>query len=231
MTYSESSGWKNQRDEFPDEGDEYFEPDETEEEEKPKGPLSKMPRAGNFRPAVLFVILCYIASVLYGQYPIGEKLWASGETVLKSNEYWRLATSLFVHSDMTHLISNAFVLLLFGWLLRAYFGFFIFPVLSLLAGIAVNYITISMYEPQVRLIGASGMNYAMVGLWLIFYMRYDTDHRLAVRILRSAGFFLALMFPASLNPETSYSAHAIGFAVGIVIGFILLPVVKPRELT
>ena len=110
-----------------------IEHDDIEEEEfpKPPGPLSKMPSVKHFRPAVICIILFYIASVLYSDYSFGKKLWASGETVFTNYEYWRLLTSVFVHSDIMHLLSNSFIFLLFGWLLRAYFGFFIFPLFSL----------------------------------------------------------------------------------------------------
>lgn len=209
----------------------YTEFDDTEDDlyRPPPGPLSRMPSARYFIPAVFCIILFYIASTLYSNYSVGDKLWASGEAVLKNHEYWRLLTSIFTHSDLLHLIPNAFILLLFGWLLRSYFGFFIFPVFSVLIGIVTTFLTISIYDPGIRLIGASGMNYGMVALWIIFYLRYETDHRFPVKMLRAAGFLMAMMLPSVISPQTSYLAHAIGFGAGIVSGIILLPFIHVKE--
>ncbi|MBN2040994.1 MAG: rhomboid family intramembrane serine protease [Spirochaetes bacterium] len=208
----------------------YSEHDDIEEElPKPPGPLSKMPSVRHFRPAVICIILFYLASVLYSDYSFGNRLWASADAVFKNNEYWRLLTSLFVHSDLMHLLSNSFIFLLFGWLLRAYFGFLIFPVFSFFIGTVVTLLTICNYNPSVRLIGASGMDYAMVALWLVFYLRFDVDNRIPVRILRTAGFTLAMLLPSGLSPQTSYLAHAVGFITGLLSGFILLPFVKVKD--
>ncbi len=208
-------------DEYEDSEDDLYRP--------PPGPLSKMPPAKFFIPAIFCVFLFYIASVLYSNYPVGDMLWTSGEAVIKNHEYWRLLTSIFVHSDMLHLIPNAFIILLFGWLLRSYFGLFVFPVFSFIIGIVTTFFTISVYDPSVRLIGASGMDYGMVALWIVFYLRYETDHRFPVKILRAAGFILAMMLPSTISPQTSYLAHAIGFGAGLISGIILLPFVHAKE--
>ncbi len=208
----------------------YPEPEDFEPEPpRPEGPLNKLPSAKHFKPAVLLFVLFYIASVLFSKYPVGEQLWASGETVFTNHEYWRLITSVFTHSDLFHLLSNTFMFLIFGWLLRAYFGFFVFPVVSLLIGIITTLITIGLYEPHIRLVGASGMNYGMVALWLVFYLRYDIDRRIPVRIFRIVGFIMVMMLPTTLSPQTSYLAHALGFGIGITFGLLLLPFVNVRD--
>ena len=213
-----------------DDEEEFFEPEDFKPEiPSPPGPLSKFPKLKHIRPAVILFMLFYAASVLHSGYPIGDKLWASGEAVLKNGEYWRIITSVFTHDDIYHLLSNAMIFLVFGWILRAYFGFFVFPVLSLIIGAACTLLTIAIYEPGMRLIGASGMNYGMAALWLVFYLRFDTDNRPARKVLRVFGFTLAVLFPSTYNPQVSYLAHALGFAIGLAAGIILLPFVKARE--
>ncbi len=202
-----------------------FEP----EPPRPRGLLSQFPSAKHLRPAVLCFVLFYLASVLFSKYTIGDQLWVSGQTVFSNHEYWRLFTSLFTHRDLVHLLSNALMFLIFGWLLRAYFGFLIFPVISFLIGIAGTLFTISLYEPQIRLIGASGMIYGMAALWLIFYIRFDTDHYPAMRIARVAVFIMVMLFPSTLHPQTSYLAHALGFATGVFTGLLLIPKIKVRD--
>ena len=216
---------------YPDDDEEdFFEPEDFEPETPaPPGPLSKLPKLKYIRPAVILFMLFYAASVLHSGYPIGDKLWASGEAVYKNGEYWRIITSVFTHEDIYHLLSNALIFLVFGWILRAYFGFFVFPVLSLIIGAVCTLLTIAIYEPGMRLIGASGMNYGMAALWLVFYLKFDTDNRLARRVLRAFGFTLAVLFPSTYNPEVSYLAHALGFGLGLAAGVALLPFVRARE--
>lgn len=211
-------------DDFPE--DEYFEP----ETPRPPGPLSKFPKLKYIRPAVLLFMLFYTASVIHSGYPFpGVKLWASGEAVYKNHEYWRIMTSVFTHSDILHLLSNSVIFMVFGWMLRAYFGFMIFPVLSLIIGGLCTLLTIYIYPPEIRLLGASGMNYGMAALWLVFYLRFDTENNFARKVLRISGFILAVLFPSAYNPEVSYLAHALGFALGLAAGIILIPFVRVRE--
>lgn len=202
-----------------------FEP----EPPKPEGPLSRLPKAKHLRPGLILFIFFYIASVLHSDYKFGDNLWVSGETVFKDMEYWRLLTSIFAHADILHLLSNAMMFLIFGWLLRAYFGFLVFPIISLIVGVIGTLLTVAVYDPHIRLVGASGMNYGMAALWLVLFLRHDTDHYLPQRILRVAGFTLVVLLPSSYNPQTSYLAHAMGFLSGLGAGILILPFIKARE--
>lgn len=211
------------------EGEFYPDPEDFEETPRQRGPLSRLPRARYARPAILCFVLFYIASLAYGRHPLGDRLWASGEAVFAHGEYWRLVTSLLTHADIVHLLTNALFFLVFGWLLRAYFGFLVFPVASFAIGVATTLLTIALYEPHMRLVGASGMVYGMAALWLVFYLRYDTDHYPSMRILRAAGFVMIMLLPTTLHPTVSYLAHAIGFGTGILAGLLLLPAVRVRD--
>ncbi len=187
----------------------------------PTGPLSRPPRANDILPAVIFMFFCLAGTLLF-QSPYRDLLWVSGESVFSKQEYWRPATALFAHSNMMHLISNSFILVGFGWMLRTYFGLILFPVAGILAGVITNVAAVSIYEPDVRMLGASGMAHAMVSLWLIFYIRYDTDRPVLMRIFRAVGFSLVMLVPTVIEPNVSYLAHGLGFVVGAVIGIFLL---------
>jgi rhomboid protease GluP len=217
--------------EYPSREGEYYYPEEGDFEEapRPQGPLSRLPSARYARPAIICFILFYLVSLIYSRHPLGDKLWASGEAVFGQYEYWRLVTSLLTHADIIHLLTNALFFLVFGWLLRAYFGLLVFPVLSFIIGVATTLLAIALYEPHIRLIGASGMIYGMAALWLIFYVRYDTDHHLSMRIFRAVGFVMVMLLPTTLLPSVSYLAHALGFGIGFIAGLLLLPLVRVRD--
>jgi rhomboid protease GluP len=205
------------------EEDYYPDPEDFRVEPKPPpGPLAHFPSLRHAVPAMFFFIIFYLATVVYGRYPEGDYLWLSGDALLNRHEYWRIITSLLAHSDLYHLLSNAMIFLVFGWMLKAYFGLIAFPVLSFMTGIIANSLTAAVYRPETRLIGASGMAYGMAALWLVFYIRHDTDHSVPVRIFRAIGFSLVMLFPTTFDPQISYLAHGIGFAAGLVIGILSL---------
>lgn len=205
------------------------EEDFADEPERPRGPLSVFPSLSHALPAVVMFMLFYAATAIYGAYPQGEYLWVSGSAIFEGHEYWRLVTAIFTHAGLNHLISNALIFLVFGWMLKAYFGLAVFPVASIVIGLITNAVTVAFYEPSVRLVGASGMAYGMVSLWLVFYIYNDLYHTLPLRILRAVGFALIMMFPTTFEPHVSYLSHAIGFVTGLAVGLMMMRSVPIRD--
>jgi rhomboid protease GluP len=206
--------------------DGYIDDDETIGREKEKGPLSRPPRWRDIHPALQIFLLFIVSTLVYRGYSFGSLLPASGESVLAGHEYWRIFSSLFTHSGMTHLLSNSWLFIIFGWFLRSYFGTMVFPALSLVLGMTVTWVTLLFYDPAVSLVGASGMIHAMIGLWIALYVRFDSDHSVPMRIFRAAGFSLAMLIPSTVHVEVSYTAHGIGFILGIMAGILIGPFVR-----
>ena len=175
----------------------------------PLSPLRQMPAVHHVRPALLMLVFFVLLSALYWREGRGDWLWVSG--------------ALFTHSDLGHLLANAPLFLIFGWFLRAFFGLALFPGVALGIGVASNLVTIATYEPTVRLVGASGMLYGMVALWLVLYIRFDTDQRVLHRWARALAFSLVILFPTTFQPTTSYLAHGVGFGFGLLVGLIVGP--------
>lgn len=205
------------------------EEDFADEPERPRGPLSIFPSPVHCIPAIILLILFYAATVIYGGYPEREYLWISGDSIFNNNEYWRLLTAIFTHSNLSHLISNALIFLVFGWMLKAYFGLPAFPLASIAIGMIANAITVFFYDPGIKLVGASGMAYGMVSLWLVFYIHNDTYHTLPVRLFRAAGFALVMMFPTTFEQQVSYLSHAAGFVTGMLAGLLLVRFIPIRD--
>lgn len=134
-----------------------------------------------------------------------------------------LFLSIFSHGDLGHLLSNLIGFLGFGYLLKRHFGWVAFPLLPIAAGALTAALTVLTMPPHVRLIGASGMVFAMAGLHTSLYLLLETRYRLPTRILRVAGVLLVLFFPHEYSPSTSYMAHGIGLGVGLIAGLIAAP--------
>lgn len=194
---------------------------------KPLGAFAKWPGPRFARTTLLLGALIAFASMV--QWAAGLDLSASGAEVYGKGELWRLLSALVVHGDLAHLGSNMLPFLFFGWMLQSYFGFWVFPLLALPIGLASNAITVAIYSPQTHLLGASGMVYGMIALWLVLYLRFDQDRALPKRVARAVGFALLMLMPTTYEPGVSHLAHASGFVAGLTGGFIVMPFVIVRD--
>lgn len=174
--------------------------------------LSKRPGDQNIFIAVLsFLVL--LAIFLFS----GRSLEASGILVFDKGEWWRLFTTSLMHADVMHLGHNALFFIIFAILLNTYFGWAVFPVLSLLMGGLINLLTLSYYPKEVTLVGISGVIYFMASFWMTSYVMIERKMKFRRRLIIATGISLALFCPdvIHLEAKVSYLSHALGFAFGI----------------
>ncbi len=192
--------------------------------------LSHKPAEGSgLAAAAGLLVLAGVSLLSWSDYSgIARLLPASGEQVFGQGQYWRLVTSMFVHADLRHLLSNAPGVAGLGYLLYGYFGGRVYPCLMLAAGLAVTLVALSTYPPHISLLGASGVVYQMAGFWLTLYVGLERRHAPGRRLLRAAGFLLVVLVPTSFSPEISYRTHAIGFGVGVLAATLYFAVHKTR---
>ncbi len=194
-------------------------------------PMGQKIKAESSRPAIILLALCTIMSLwVWGRYP-GYEWWeASQAAVFGRGEYWRLLTGMFVHGDIAHLLANSGLFLVFGLMLRQYFGSWAFPTLSIIAGVLTSALSLLTYDPQVTLIGASGMVYCMAAMWLFLFWRHADYLSVLQRSMRSLAFVLVVLVPTQIEPNVSYRTHAIGFGVGLALAWMSSPWLKPFPL-
>lgn len=181
--------------------------------------LSQKPSEGSsLVTATSLLVLMGFSLLSWSRYTEYARLLpASGETVFTDGEYWRLFSTMFVHADLQHLLSNAIGFSAFSYLLYGYFGFKVFPCLSLGISAVVNLIALATYPPNTSLVGASGAIYFMAAFWLTLYIFLERRFPIGKRLLRAVGFMLIVLIPTSFSIQTSYRTHAISFFTGIVI--------------
>ncbi|WP_413943377.1 rhomboid family intramembrane serine protease [Bdellovibrio sp. HCB-162] len=185
--------------------------------------LTRKPNGRAWFAAAWSLFALILGSVFYWQNLFQSSKWmsASGFSVFSQHQYWRLWTTLFAHADTGHLVSNSLLFSIFGYFLAGYFGLFTFPFLAFALGGVTNAIVLSSYNPEVYLIGVSGVVYWMGGMWLVLYLLIDQQRTVMQRILRSVGVALAVFMPsAAFDPQVSYRAHLVGFILGVVSGAI-----------
>lgn len=177
--------------------------------------LSKRPTSNSF---MMGVISLAIMTLFFGA--PREFFSANGHLVFEKGEYWRAFTTTLLHGDLNHLAHNAFFLLGLSTLLHSYFGFWVFPVLSFIAGGIINLIALSYYPPHVHLVGVSGVIYFMASFWLTSYMLIERRQKPFSRFNHAIGVTLIFLFPQVFQPEVSYLAHGLGFALGIPLALM-----------
>ncbi len=153
----------------------------------------------------------------------GAEEWmsASREAVFSKHQYWKAWTSLFVHGDGKHLLSNSFLFFILGTFLTGYFGIARVLVAAFAFGGIINLYVLHGMPMEVRLIGLSGVVFWMGGAWLILYFMIDRKRTLMHRFLRAMGVGLLLFMPAeAFDPSISYKSHFVGFVLGVSAGLL-----------
>ncbi len=162
-----------------------------------------------------------VITVLAWQNENLKNLWvANRDLAIEKLQIHRLFFPMFMHGDPAHFLSNAYMFGILGFLICGYFGVRLYFGLLLGLGAVTHYLSLLTYEPQVNLIGVSGVVYLFAGFWLVLYVGIDRRFTIGGRLIRAIGVGLVVLFPSTIEPHVSYRAHAIGFAVGSVAGIL-----------
>ena len=167
--------------------------------------------------SVLMGLVSYMVLVLLFFWD-NQSLTANGTQVFEHGQYWRAFTSQLMHGDFSHLGGNTIFFTAFSILLTHYFGFWVFPVLSLIVGGVINLIALKIYDPQITLVGISGVIYFMAAFWMTMFVLVERQMRLYRRLMIATGVSLILFFPEVFQKNVSYLAHGLGFGFGLILG-------------
>ena len=173
--------------------------------------------------SALSTMALILAALIYWNGTLGLDAWMAADhvQVFASHQWWRAWTTLFVHGDPRHLLSNAFMFFIVGIFLSGYFGPLIFPGLAIFAGGLVNILVLGGMAPETQLIGMSGVVFWMGGFWLTLYLLIDRRRTLNQRMLRAFGAALGLYMPAeAFDPSISYLSHLWGFVFGVAFALV-----------
>jgi membrane associated rhomboid family serine protease len=193
---------------------------------KPLGPFRRWPPLFPYFFLPLFLAIVSLAVSLVSWSASTDLFSVSAHAVWQQGNYWRLLTALFDHANIAHWGLNMMPFLFFGWLLSAYFGKWMFLIGGLFVGVFSNAATVLIYPPKTSLIGASGVVYGIIAMWLVLYIKFDDEREFAKKAMRVGGFILMLLFPTAYEHTTSYLAHATGFLFGIAFAVLALPFTK-----
>ena len=167
--------------------------------------------------ATFIIITIMIVATAAGKLINITKLVCSSNTILHISDYWKLVSSIFVHSNPEHLITNAIGLFAISIMLNKKHSGTSFIALFLISGTLTN-LLICIYcyfmEYFFYLSGCSGSLFFFlpVLITLIFKSKTIPIFVKAVTII----FFVYSFYISYYKDIVSFLSHIIGFILGII---------------
>ena len=131
---------------------------------------------------------------------------------------WELVTSIFVHANLAHLITNVVALLIVNYLVVGSIGpipLRLYLLVFFTSGIAANIAT-TFVMPYMTSLGASSCIFGLLAYVAIMSIRVGGGYSLLLLLLI---IFVISSLPIIGIPNIL--AHAVGVAVGLLIGLIV----------
>jgi len=145
----------------------------------------------------------------------------------KNSEFYRLVTSLTLHADFVHLLSNAFFGGIICYFLFQYTGIGFGWFMVMLSGIMGNFVNIFFHENNFVSFGSSSAFFGALGI----ITSTGIYERKGVQV--SKGYFLPLASAVAIfsmfgvSPESDIGGHLFGFVSGLILG-VLFSLIKGK---
>ena len=155
------------------------------------------------------------------------KALSSNHTKIKNDyEIYRFFTSLFIHSNFWHYLSNSLMIIVWTSYFEIFLTSFYTPILFFLSGVIGNVFAVLIDGPLITSFGASTGIFGIVGcaIGYIIYNWQNLDYKNSPRFFWSVQIlFIAIMSFVLTSAGISNYAHVGGFLAGIVVGCFLSP--------
>ena len=115
-------------------------------------------------------VLIYFFSIIFLDYNVVLDNFCLYGDLVRSGDYYRLVTSMFLHGDIFHLAFNCYALYVIGIQLESYLGKIKYLLIYLLSGIFGSFLSITLSSNPS--IGASGAVFGLMGSLLYFGYHY-----------------------------------------------------------
>ncbi|QRZ61599.1 rhomboid family intramembrane serine protease [Rothia sp. ZJ932] len=165
---------------------------------------------------IVLNLLIYAAQVILPGATVLQHLAFNGQYVQYTDEWWRMLTAGFVHSqsNIAHVGMNMFTLYLFGQALEPLMGRVKYLLTYLLA-ILGGSLAVLMIAPTATVVGASGGVFGLFGALLVLTkLRGGNTRSLATLI--AINFAFGLIFP-----NISWEGHLGGLIAGALVAYLL----------
>ena len=149
--------------------------------------------------------------------------------LVAQGEWWRLLSSMFLHSGAVHLGLNMLSLYFLGSFIEVAFGRGRFLALYLLSGLSGGLAYLYFGSFNVSAVGASGAIFGLLGGVLGYALRRGT-FSWQNPLIRQLLILLALNLYIGFSvPNISNTAHLGGLAGGFAFGWLVAPSIYARK--
>ena len=167
---------------------------------------------------IIFLICTFTGDLLYN---IGA---ISITEFFQKHEYYRIVTSLFLHWDINHLVSNMIVLYYLGEVVEEHYGLVRYGILYFTAGIGGNILSM-VYEFCSKTVmfsaGASGAIFGVIGALFLLVIIHK-GHLNQISIGRLMFMLAYSLYSGFVGGNINNAAHIGGFLSGTAVAFIYL---------
>ncbi|MEN2402751.1 rhomboid family intramembrane serine protease [Flavobacterium sp. MC2016-06] len=170
---------------------------------------------------IIFLIL-FFSGVSFFNPKIQDLIdWGANSGPLTTNgEWWRLLSACFLHSGFFHLLINCIALAYVGLFLESYIKKSEFLILYILCGITANLGSL-YWNKDIVSAGASGAIFGMYGILLMVIVFKVLKKKIKLTQAATILILIALNIAYGFREGVDSAAPIVGFAVGILSGFIL----------
>ena len=158
------------------------------------------------------LVIINVAIFLLGYMPVfGDWIYQWGAmyvpAVIVDNQYWRMVTSMFLHSGIFHILFNMWALWVVGGFMEAALGRGKFILLYFISGLAGSVLVLVTLSPA-PVVGASGAIFGLFGALAVhaFFNRGD---------LQSQAFLRQILFIIVLNLVFTFTLGGISWQAHI----------------
>lgn len=148
---------------------------------------------------------------------IFDEFGFSGRNLL--SRPWILITSIFLHADLSHFLSNMAILFLFGYAVEKQLGLRML-LIFFLGAIVGDLLSLLFYGFETISIGASGGIFALIGIGMIVSPFLPGLPIIPLGLIGLVyAIYAAIDFVTMPTQQISYAAHFGGLIIGMLSGF------------
>ena len=166
---------------------------------------------------IVLNVMIYLLSLVYGDI---DYMFANNRLLVKSGEFYRLFTCMFLHADIWHIGLNMYALYVIGPQVEKYYGRLKYALIYIISGILGSLFSGVFMNPDTYSLGASGAIFGLLGSIAYFTYYYRATLQ---SLLRSPVVPVILMnlFLGLMIPGVDVIAHIGGLIGGILMAMAI----------
>ena len=184
-------------------------------------PLKALPVIAAINLILFFIMMCKTSSFAHFDSTDLYDMGGLTQDFVKDREYWRIVSSMFLHSGFLHVMNNMVMFVLFAMFMESVLGSWKFSLLYFTCGILAG--VVSVFTNHAVNVGASGAIFGLVGWALaqrLIYKNHDFSQGL---FLIGLIFGVVNLIFGFILPNVNNYAHLTGLITGAVLSIALSP--------